>query len=438
MKAFATSAERLAAPRVERDVAMYAPAIATAAVIVSVGVASGGFRPAVWRLATVLLCLLAAAALMRLRVELWRRELIMLIALGGYAAWNAVSSVWSITPSSSALEAERSFLYVAAVAAVVLAVGRADVGSVVGGAIAGITIVAAVGLGQHYLTVRPLDPVEGRLLIEPLGYSNALGLWASIGIVLAVGATLASRTASHRKGTASHRKAALASCLVLVPTLLLTSSRGAAAALAIGLAAVLYFSGKLRSRALLVTILLVGVAAGLILGTNRNQSLSPVGENRPHYWHVAVDEYVAHPVLGGGAGTFGDYFWRYHRPHSGFAREAHSLYLQTLAELGPGGLALLLVALGVPLARMRTCRDPITGTAGGAYIAFLAHAAIDWDWQIPALTLVGLLCGALVLVSTRQGHGRTVSRRVRNAGVALAVVAALFAFAQYLTGPGLA
>ncbi|HEY1366694.1 MAG TPA: hypothetical protein VGF23_06265, partial [Gaiellaceae bacterium] len=33
--------------------------------------------------------------------------------------------------------------------------------------------------------------------------------------------------------------------------------------------------------------------------------------------------------------------------------------------------------------------------------AFLVHAAVDWDWQIPAVTLTALFAGAAIVVSAR-------------------------------------
>ena len=54
------------------------------------------------------------------------------------------------------------------------------------------------------------------------------------------------------------------------------------------------------------------------------------------------------PLLGTGAGSFEARFVR--EGSIGLpARDAHNLYLETLAELGPVGLALLLATVVVPL-----------------------------------------------------------------------------------------
>ena len=70
---------------------------------------------------------------------------------------------------------------------------------------------------------------------------------------------------------------------------------------------------------------------------------------RSDYWRVAGRMVRDDPVLGAGAGGF-ERTWLRERPALLFVRDAHDLYLETLAELGAVGLALLLVALLAPLA----------------------------------------------------------------------------------------
>ena len=59
--------------------------------------------------------------------------------------------------------------------------------------------------------------------------------------------------------------------------------------------------------------------------------------------------------------------------------------LETLAELGPGGLALLLVGLACPLAAALARRHPLASGATAAYVAFLV-SSVDWDWQLAAIS----------------------------------------------------
>jgi len=132
-------------------------------------------------------------------------------------------------------------------------------------------------------------------------------------------------------------------------------------------------------------------------------------------------------VLGGGSGSYGEY-WFQHRRVPATVHDAHNLYLETLAELGPIGLALLALALAVPLAAVRRARSsPLAAAAVGAYVAYLAHAFIDWDWEMPAVTLTALACGlALLTLARGQSPARTLRPKVRM--TALGGTAVLVAF----------
>src|SRR5439155_13230276 len=123
-------------------------------------------------------------------------------------------------------------------------------------------------------------------------------------------------------------------------------------------------------------------------GANLNNRLfSLAGNGRPDYWKAAWHDWRARPLLGSGAGTYEQY-WLQHRSIQSKVRDAHSLYMETLAELGLPGLALLVSMFAVPLvAAFRVRRSRLTAGAVGAYIAFLVHAAADWDWEMTVITL---------------------------------------------------
>ena len=58
----------------------------------------------------------------------------------------------------------------------------------------------------------------------------------------------------------------------------------------------------------------------------------------------------------------------------------------------------------------RLRRAPLVATATGAYVAWLVHAAYDWDWELPGVTIVAFLCAGCALAA-----GRTIAVRATGA-----------------------
>jgi len=141
-------------------------------------------------------------------------------------------------------------------------------------------------------------------------------------------------------------------------------------------------------------------------------------------WH----EFQANSWTGSGAGDFGRY-WLQQRKVTLKVSDAHSLYLETLGELGPIGLALLVIALGAPLVvGVRARRHRLVPPALGAYAGFLAHAGVDWDWEIPAVTFAGLLCAAALLAAGRRRRGPRTRFGPAVRGVVLVALVAAAGF----------
>jgi hypothetical protein len=152
-----------------------------------------------------------------------------------------------------------------------------------------------------------------------------------------------------------------------------------------------------------------------------NKRLFRLSSNgRLDLWGAALEELRAHPVVGGGAGSY-ERWWLQHRPVDMKVRDAHSLYLEVLGELGPPGLVLVLLFLGAPLAAIARARaQPSGALVAGAYVAFLLHAGVDWDWEVPVVVLTGLALGAVLLGWGRAG--RPVAVRVPGLALAGAVI----------------
>ena len=327
---------------------------------------------------------------------------------------------------------------------------------------------AAVGYGLSERLLPDLVALDrnlsaSNLLEQPLNYWNALGALAAIGIVLCA------RLVGDVTRPPGMRSAGAAALAPLGAGLILTQSRGAVAALAAGLAALVLLaperrqlraaflalaaagSGALaaiplpavrdlqgtmadrRLQGLLLLTVLILLAVGSVLIEHRavsargrnalprpSRALAPlavvalvavlvpalaggggrgVGGNRDEYWAVAVGTFADHPLLGAGAGAF-VVEWSREREIEESVQDAHSLYLETAAELGILGLLALGVCFAGVIAAGRGAHrvDPALATGPCAVLSFFAvHAAVDWDWEVPALAMPVLVMAGLLI-----------------------------------------
>jgi len=139
------------------------------------------------------------------------------------------------------------------------------------------------------------------------------------------------------------------------------------------------------------------------------QRLASTGSNRYAYWRVAFHTWADRPLRGAGAASF-RVQWLRNRPFRESVRDAHSLYFETLAELGIVGFVLLCALLaGVLLAARKVLAiDPAlaAGPAAGL-VVWAVHAGVDWDWEMPALTLVAVTLAGLLLSQCERVSSRT-------------------------------
>ncbi len=155
--------------------------------------------------------------------------------------------------------------------------------------------------------------------------------------------------------------------------------------------------------------------------------LTDVSNNRADHWDVAVDAWQEGPLVGKGAGTF-VLLWAEDRPIDFTVIDAHSLYVETLAELGVVGLLLLLVAVGALLVgTARRCRSPDRVLYAGVLaviVTWAVHAGIDWDWELPSVTMVPFALGGAALASSkaRVPDPRQLVRVVIGIGLLIAAL----------------
>ena len=140
-------------------------------------------------------------------------------------------------------------------------------------------------------------------------------------------------------------------------------------------------------------------------GDLRARLTDPANNGRLDHWDVALDAFADAPLEGQGAGTYQN-LWARDRPLAFSVRDAHSLYVEVLGELGVVGIALLLVVLGAIvgglLARARGPNRTLYAAVLAAMVAWLIHAGIDWDWEMPAVTLWIFALGGAALAARSE------------------------------------
>jgi hypothetical protein len=489
------ASETVNAPSAARRLAGVLPGLVAAGTVVGLGVEHGGYFATAWGPVTLVFLVAAAAVLIvHPRPNLGVRALAMPGLLALLFVWILASSAWG-SPSEAVPEAQRTFLYVSGALVLALVLRRGATAGVLIGIWAGISAISLYALATRLFPAElgVFDPIAVYRLSEPVGYWNALGLLAALGVLFAFG--LAAQSTQLLV-----RLAAAASTVPLALACYFTFSRGAWIALSIGaVVAVLIDPNRLRfgtsvaviapwpaiavliastsgpltesgvhtlaaasedGRALAAvgvglalfaagaTALVAAfeprvrlapaarriasgsVVAGVVLlvvagvvalggpskiarsfaadptayGGDLNERLfSLSGSGRVDLWRIALDDAAEHRVVGSGAGSYKRY-WLEHRPYAESVIDAHSLYLEVLAELGSLALVLVFALFGVPLVvAVRFRRRPFVPIASAVLVAYLAHAGIDWDWEFPVLTLIALACAGVIVA---EGIGR--------------------------------
>ncbi len=169
----------------------------------------------------------------------------------------------------------------------------------------------------------------------------------------------------------------------------------------------------------------------------RTRLTSAVDNGRVDAWRVALDDAERNLLKGSGAGTY-RLVWDQERPPPPMkVTDGHSLYLETLSELGVVGLLLVLVAIGTILVAGLFRLGGPERHAHGALVAagtmLALHAGVDWDWEMPVLFVWLFGAGGVVLASRRPRLGelgRTPRIVAALAVLVLAITPALFAWSQ--------
>jgi O-antigen ligase len=475
----------------------------------------GGFASTTWGWSACFLLVLAVVAALKGRIRFRSPALWFVTGLTLLSAGMLASYWWALAPGAAVLDSQRVLVYVGLASCAVAAADRRAWRWLATGAAAVAVLVCADAITTRLVPQvgsSAYDPLARYALghfrlYEPIGYWNALGILAGMGLVIAVGIATTARGPARFVAAGSLPMSSL--------VLYLTFSRGAMLSTAIGLAVTVVCArdsravlrtitaqapvaatlvgiasrvpsitsahptsgGALRSNAVLFGMVIAMIAAAWVAkprpsrsrhtrrgmigfgavaaliavavlvagsGSHGSGGRSAAGAQRLNahlytvsdsgrfgLWRVALDGLATHPVTGIGSGSYVRY-WDQHRSTNLNVQEAHNLYLETLAELGPAGLVLLVATLSLPLLAVRGHRPqtPLRASLIGAYLAFLVHAGFDWDWDVPAVGGVAVLIGcALILVGRRTAPTPPRNRRLGIAGLfATLAVAAAFGY----------
>ena len=167
-----------------------------------------------------------------------------------------------------------------------------------------------------------------------------------------------------------------------------------------------------------------------LTGDLRTRLSNPGNDKRIEQWRVALRGHQREGFHGLGAGTYQN-LWYERRHELYYIRDAHSLYTEVLGELGTVGLVLLagalLLLLGAIVSRVRGRNRYIGAALLAAAVTWGARAGLDWDWEMPAVTLWLFAVGGAAAArrEPREGHLPPATRVALSVGcVLLAIVPA--------------
>jgi hypothetical protein len=448
----------------------------------------GGAAPASWYPGAVLFAALFVVATWAIaggwpsRSAAWAAA-----ALAAFTAWSFLSLGWAEARGDAWDGANRTLVYLAVFVLFARVPWEPAEGALFLAAFAIVTAGAGVSSIAEALAGDP-GAFEGGRLAAPVGYENAsaalflAAFWPAImlaarpalprparGVLLAVsGVLLELIVLCQSRG--SLLTAALALILALAVTrerrrllLALAAVAGTAlttlpflldvydtqplpheillrACIAMGISAVVLMAIGLAAPRLLprhgVALALMGAlavagfgaaAAGAgVAGPGDTRLAGGAVSGRYDFWRVSWRQFTRHPLQGAGADNFAHDHARERR-----RREEplypHSVVLRTLGQTGLVGAVLLAGFLVAACAGVtRSSADAVTVAALVSSVAWLAHASIDWLWELPALGGPAMACLGLV-AARRAGPRRNAPRRppvFRVAATGAAAVAA--------------
>jgi O-antigen ligase len=456
--------------------------VLTAALVLSLGLAAGNSYP--WNIPVgrplrwiVLAELLAAALSLAFVSRRGRIGTRMSLLLGGFLGLALLSAGWSVdfTLTVGRFATVATVFAVAVVLAVVAAVRRELVEVVLLGLVAGVVLLAVIGLLELWHDPdRALAPATTQSAARYNGIGgnpNTMAILIALVIPIVVGGVLTARDRARRV-------VSLAVLALLYGSLVASGSRGAllgalGGTLVFAMAAPLVRRARVQLAAVAVALAAVGVLAIAIpqpAQTNpvipfdivppSTPPLSPLdvqpklplesevglpgrGEEpftrtlftssgRVDAWRGALEQAFDRPLLGYGFGTEERVFVDRYYLH--YSQRPENAYIGTLLQLGLVGLVVLLAVLTALVLRIRLVRDAAVAACAGAVVCGLVLAVSQsYLTSVGSPAMVPFWFAALLLVGAtepqaanrlgdREGREREVEASQRDAEPSLDVV----------------
>ena len=149
--------------------------------------------------------------------------------------------------------------------------------------------------------------------------------------------------------------------------------------------------------------------------------------DRTRLWSAAWADGKSHMLRGGGIGSFEQYWFKTpQRPPPTPTPHTAPIWKRS-PSWGLAGCSVLATTLLTPLvAGIRARRHPGVPAAIGAYVAYLVHTGVDWDWLLPALTLAALFTACALLSADAESQPaihRSAQWVLAGTGLVVALVA---------------
>jgi O-antigen ligase len=354
------------------------------------------------------------------------------IPVAAFLAWAGLSVLWAVDQGAALhslvtyVQLLGLYLLVVNVLRTPAALRRALYAHVAGGA-----VLAAFGLYLTWEGVlqrgRTAIVVGEQLLMEPNAFAAALILPVGIALIGAI----------DRRRPGFERFALAVAGMLCLTTMLLTLSRGAVVALG----AMAIFVSVARGQFLMPVLAVLLALPGLLLVPpefwqrwSEGATFADRGAGRLDIWRVGLVVIREHPLLGVGLGCFPVVYYDFLSQATGISwkhaadvaqiltKYPHNIYVGAAAELGIGGLLLLLLVLGTHLRaaldtwrRLRDAHHPASSLALTAVAGLLALAVQGGAFDIAHRKFLWAALGLAAIGRPLLPAARTAEAPLRRA-----------------------